>query len=484
MAQKKFDLMRKLRAYKRPTVAQFIVLGVGLAAAIVLFIFLQGFVACWRLTALPGVPPPTCPGLAAPVTDPQGTPIVATPTLSAPQVELPPPWDGASRVTVLLIGLDYRDWEAGSGAPRSDTMILLTVDPLSRTAGILSVPRDMWVSIPGFSYSKINNAYSFGEGYRLPGGGPGLAMKTVETFLGVPIQYFAQVDFVAFEQMVDRIGGVCLTIPEQIRVGRTYEASALLEPGYQCLDGKSTLGYARARNTDGGDVDRSKRQQEVIFALRDKVLNPANFPTLIRQAPALYNELSSGINTNMSLDDALRLAVLVQDIPRDSIQHGVIDFTMVGLGTVEVNGQTLDIFRPVPDRIRELVDRIFGGGAMKPMAEGEATVLMQEEGARVVVINGSGVAGLASATADYLTAQGMNVVGFGNTTDYPDQYNRPFPERTILIVHSGRPYAMKYLMSLMGFNSNSQIIVDIDPEAPADIVIGLGADWGSSNPLP
>lgn len=474
--------MRKLRAYKRPTAAQFIVMGVGLAAAIALFIFLQGFVACWRLTALPGVPPPTCPNPAVVVTDPQGTPIAATPTFSAPQVELPPPWDGASRVNVLFIGLDYRDWVDEVGAPRSDTMLIFTIDPLSRTAGMLSIPRDMWVSIPGFGYNRINAAYSFGQGAGLPGGGPGLAMKTAESFLGIPIDYYAQVDFSTFEEMIDIIGGVCLEVPEEIRVGRTYENSQLLKPGYQCLDGKATLGYARARNTDGGDIDRARRQQQVVLAIRDKILR--NLPALVTQAPQLYNRLSTGINTNLSFEDMLRLGMLAKDIPLDSIQLGVIDNSMIGYGTVELNGQEANIFRPVPDRIRELVDRIFGGGAMRPMAEGEATVLMQEEGARVVVINGSGVAGLASSTADYLTAQGMNVVGFGNTTDYPDQYNRPFPERTIIIVHTGRPYAMKYLMSLMGFNTNSQIIVDIDPEAPADIVIGLGYDWGSSNPLP
>ncbi len=101
-------------------------------------------------------------------------------------------------MTIMLVGLDYRDWLANQGPSRSDTMILLTIDPVSKTAGMLSIPRDMWVDIPGFGYSKINNAYAWGELYKLPGGGPGLAMKTVENFLGIPIQYYAQVDFSAF----------------------------------------------------------------------------------------------------------------------------------------------------------------------------------------------------------------------------------------------------------------------------------------------
>ena len=98
------------------------------------------------------------------------------------------PWDGANRVTILVMGLDYRDWE-GEGPSRTDTMMLLTMDPVSRTAGILSIPRDLWVNIPGFDYGKINTAYFLGELYNLEGGGPGLAIKTVEELLGVDINY-------------------------------------------------------------------------------------------------------------------------------------------------------------------------------------------------------------------------------------------------------------------------------------------------------
>jgi anionic cell wall polymer biosynthesis LytR-Cps2A-Psr (LCP) family protein len=115
------------------------------------------------------------------------------------------PWDGIGRVTVLLLGLDYRDWDAGSDYSRSDTMILLTLDPLSRSAGILSVPRDLWVAIPGFKHGKINTAYYLGDAYKLPGGGPGLAVDTVEQFLGVPINYYAQIDFGAFVRFIDEI---------------------------------------------------------------------------------------------------------------------------------------------------------------------------------------------------------------------------------------------------------------------------------------
>jgi LCP family protein required for cell wall assembly len=489
MSQKKFDLVKKLRAFSSPSIFQWILIGVGLVLAIVLWVFLTGFVSCWQMTTLPGIPLPTCStGGSVPVTNPGGTPAAqtGTPTLSAPQVKLPPPWDGASRVTMLIVGLRGGD---NQDCPQcTDTLILLTIDPVSKTAGMLSIPRDMWVNIPGFGYGRINSAYTLGELYKLPGGGPSLTIQTVENFLGIPIQYFAQIDFNAFESMIDDIGGICLNVPVKVKVGVLYEpGTTVLKPGYQCLSGKVALGYARARDVvqgvAGGDVERSQNQQRVILAIRDKVL--ANLPALVTKAVPLYNEISSGVHTNLSLDDILRLAMLAKDIPLNKIQNGVIDYTMMQDGKTTINGIPSDILRPFPDKIRELVDKIFGGGAMAPTASGDPTQVMQQEAARVLVINGSGVNGIAQKTYDYLKGQGMNVLGPGNMSDYPDKYYfPPLPNRTMLIVHAGKPYAMKYLMALMKFDSANQLLVDFDPTAPADIVLVVGADWVNSNPMP
>jgi LCP family protein required for cell wall assembly len=489
MAQMKFDLVQKLRTLKRPTTTQLILSGVGLALAIVLFIFLRGFVACWRLTSLPGVAPSTCASQGAgPVTNPQGTPLAGTaaPTISAPQVELPPPWDGASRVNILVMGYDYGDWSADRKCPcRTDTMIVFTIDPLSHTAGMLSIPRDMWVDIPGFdTYNKINTANFLGDLYKLPGGGPELAKKTVENFLGIPIQYYVLLDFTTFEKMIDTIGGICLVIPEEITIDPLGPHNTeTLPAGPDCFNGPETLAYARVRHTANDDMDRAARQQQVIMSIRDKLLSPGNFLNLVAQAPTLYNELSGGFNTNLSLNDALRLAVFAKDISLDQIQKGVIDYTMCQPGQVTVNGEVQDILKPFPDKIRALVDQIFSSGSMKPMATGDPTQLMQQEAARVLIINGSGVNGIASKTANYLQAQGMNVVGTGNISDYPDQYSSPpLPKQTMLIVHAGKPYVMKYLMALMQLNTSNQIIVDFDPNAPADVVLAVGADWANSMP--
>ncbi|MCJ7530317.1 MAG: LCP family protein, partial [Anaerolineales bacterium] len=277
--------------------------------AVLTYIVVRDLVTSWQITNLPGIMIKT-PSPGTPQFTPGGPTLDATQAAAisgeAPGAPTPQPWNGATRVNVLVMGLDYRDWSTGQGPSRSDTMILFTVDPMSKSAGMLSIPRDLWVNIPGFKYGKINTAYQLGEAYKLPGGGPGLAIKTVEGFLGVPIQYYSQIDFSAFVKFVDLIGGVRLNIIEPIKIdiiGADNKDIPVkkLQPGWQRLPGIWALGYARARNTPGGDLDRAKRQQEVILSIRNRILQYDMLPMLFTKAPDIYNTISAGIHTNMSL---------------------------------------------------------------------------------------------------------------------------------------------------------------------------------------
>lgn len=215
-------------------------------------------------------------------------PDLPTPEPVVPEVALPPTWDGASRVTVLLMGVDTElvvD-DKGQVSPdrvgpaRSDTMILLTIDPQTKTAGMMSIPRDLWVNIPGFGYGRINTAYYNGEASKLPGGGPVLAMRTVEQVIGVPIQYYAQMEFWAFTRLIEDMGKVDVFVEKKIIIDPMGPGAdkIMLSAGWHKLGGVEALGYVRQRHSEGGDVDRSKRQQNLIMAVRDHVMNPANFP--------------------------------------------------------------------------------------------------------------------------------------------------------------------------------------------------------------
>jgi LCP family protein required for cell wall assembly len=388
----------------------------------------------------------------------------------------PPPWDGANRVSLLVMGLDYRDWAAGEGPPRTDTMILFTIDPVNRTAGILSIPRDLWVNIPGFDYGRINSAYQLGEAYKVVGGGPQLATDTVEELLGVPIDYYAQVDFGAFVRFIDEIGGVKLDIPEKIKVDPMGDNNSKnLKPGIQTLPGDLALAYVRARKTEGGDFDRAQRQQQVVLAIRNRILEFDMLPNLISKAPVLYEELSSGVRTNLSLDLAIRLAWLAVQIPAEKIKQGAIGSEQVSFA-MSPDGQQ-DVLKPITEKIRLLRDEIFTeSGPASPLAINlDVTEQLLAENARIIVLNGSSTAGLAARTADYLKTLGFSTVETGNAENYATY--------TEITFYTGKPYTVKYLVDLMKV-SEFRIKHIFDPARGADIVIILGDDWALSNPMP
>jgi len=454
------------------------------AVAYLTYISVRDFVAEWKLTQGQGIAVSQEDGKPTSTPNAQGTPAAEEDILTSPLQDVgpePKPWDGASRVTVLVMGLDYGAWSAERKCPcRTDTMILLTIDPLTRTAGILNIPRDLWVSIPGFDqYTRINTAYFLGQANNLPEGGPGLAVDTVEQFLGVPINFYAQIDFKAFEKFINSIDGIVLDIKEKITVDPLGEGNTVvLKPGKQRVRGPIALAYARARYTEGGDFDRANRQQEVIMAILDRVTDPERFPSLLSKAPVLYEQLSSGIHTNMNLEQAIQLAWLVYQLPREAIKRGVIaPPEMVELSTVFADGVSQDILIPVPDKIRELRDSIFtsAGPASPVKAAGDPKAAMQAEAARVAVNNGSSTSGLAASTQEYLITQGVNVVAAGNADG--------LYSATTIIDYTGKPYTVSFLVQLMGIR-DVNIYSSFNPNSEVDVAITLGTDWGSSNPMP
>jgi polyisoprenyl-teichoic acid--peptidoglycan teichoic acid transferase len=396
--------------------------------------------------------------------------------LQADNGPTPIPWDGANRVTLLVMGLDYRDWE-GEGPSRTDSMMLLSMDPSTRTAGMLSIPRDLWVNVPGFDYGKINTAYYLGELYNLPGGGPGLAVQTVEDLLGVDINYYAQIDFSAFENFIDEIGGIDVEVPYEMTVDPIGPGNTVtLQPGTQHLDGPVALAYARNRDTWGSDFDRADRQQQVILAIFDKMTSLGNLPKLIANAPTIYNNLHNGVHTNLSLKQIISLAWTVSQIPRQNIQKAVIGPNET---TRTFSPDGLDILLPDMDAVRALRDQVFSTtGGEAPIATvyvSNPDELRQAENATVSVLNATTTAGLASQTSDYLSNLGINVTDTGNADEKSDS--------TVIIDYTGKPYTVQYLVQLLNIQPNS-IYSRYDPNSKTDIAILLGSDWANNNSMP
>jgi LCP family protein required for cell wall assembly len=385
----------------------------------------------------------------------------------------PVPWDGNSRINVLMMGMDSREADRDD-IPRTDTMILFSLDPQERTAGMLSIPRDLWVEIPGFDHSKINTAYRLGEVYNTEGRGPGLAINTVENLLGMDIDYYAIVDFNAFEDFIDELGGVTVNVPAKIGVDPLGKHNTeTLKAGEHLMPGYLALAYARSRNSSGSDFDRAKRQQQVVMAIRNKILSAEMLPTLIKNSPALYQSLSSGISSNLTLMQLVRLAWVAQQIPDENIRQGVIGVDQVDFA-YSYDGQ--DILRPLADEILQLRDQIFSlSGPVVPLApQGDTQALVDEEYATVLVLNGTYTPGLASQTADYLRDSGLTVAEPGNANEYY--------ELTTIIDYTGNPHTVAMLTELMSIAAEN-VFHRYDVSGPADLVLIAGQDWADDNPM-
>src|SRR5689334_11393631 len=278
---------------------------------------------------LPTLPPQT--GTQEPL--PAGAPNTPrpgeptwTPDLAAtaePVEPLPP-----GRINILVLGTDKRA-ELGGEAARSDTLILLSVDPKWKTAGILSIPRDLQVTIPGYGLQKINAAYFFGEYNKIPGGGPALAVPTVQKFFNVPIDYYVSVNFAGFQKIVDEVGGIDVYVPQMIddpEYPGPYNSyiHVHFDAGCQHMDGEEALEYARTRHADS-DFGRALRQQQVIKAAREKALQ---LNMLFRYNDVL-SRLGDAIETNIPPDLQWTFAQLAGQISGSDIYTAQIDSAMV-----------------------------------------------------------------------------------------------------------------------------------------------------------
>jgi LCP family protein required for cell wall assembly len=417
-----------------------------------------------------------------PVLNPSGgqkTPLPpgVTPTVAIPELSYKP-WNGVDRVTILAMGLDARDWgpEANTTATRSDSMVLLTMDPIAKTAAMLSIPRDLYVEIPGYGFDKINKAYFFAEKDRLPGGGPGLAMRTVERLLGIPIDYYAVVDFNSFTAFVDTIEGIDVYVPfdDMIIDPIGPEDVKELHFGWNHLTGSEALAFARARSTEGGDFDRAARTQQVILAIRDKILSLNMVPKLLVEAPNLYNQIASGIKTNLTLEQMIQLAMAAKDIKREKIHQGVIDEDC--LLAIETFGEESFLI-PDPDKVRQLRNKVFSADG--PL--GYATVpadpdaLAIRENAKIEIVNGTFTDGLAGATRDFLIRNGFPEANITTRSATAEEINF-YPAVTLVTDFTGRPYTVRLLYDIMGLkpgNLNTNIRLD----SAVDVQIFLKYDW-------
>ncbi|HLV37576.1 MAG TPA: LCP family protein [Spirillospora sp.] len=402
--------------------------------------------------AAAATPEPTSTAAASQADTAAGTPISVepTPTLD-PLADYR--WDDPRQVRILLLGIDQRTGvEDDEKYFRTDTMMVVNIDPVRETIGVLSIPRDLWVDIPdGGPPARINTANARGDSNGYPGGGPALAMQTVQNNLGLRVDHFLLVNFDVFTTAVDLLApdGVEICVRELIDDPNYPDAGygtihVRFETGCQMLDAERLLQYARTRATQGADFDRARRQQEVLKAMQQKLVSLEGVGNLIVQAPALWDELSDSFKTNLTLQEIIGLGTLVQRIPRENIRFGVIDNLYVTFGVTAAGDQVLF---PNYNAIRQLIQQVFN----PPDADMSTADLRSRalaEGATIAVFNNTDVAGLAGQTRDWLASKGVSVEQVGNTAEITNG-------DTVIRDYGGNHiWTARYLAALMGLSSD------------------------------
>jgi LCP family protein required for cell wall assembly len=386
------------------------------------------------------------------------------------------------RINILLMGIDQRDAEAGQPT-RTDTMILLTIDPVGKTMGLLSIPRDLWVPIPGLSHpltERINTANFYGDLENYPGGGPALAKKTVQYNLGIPVHYYVRIDFNGFQKIVDALGGVTIDVDKPIHDDQYPDANygvitIDIPAGVQHMDGKTALEFVRTRHVDS-DFGRTRRQLQFLVAMRDQALNLNILPKL----PSLISQFRDSVKTDLTANEIINLARLASQVDKDQIITRSIDETMV-TGWVTPEGG--EVLIPNRDEIKKVVDEVFAPVAQAPNPQptpvptatpapeqptASSLSVLQSENARIEVLNGTNTKGLATRTSTYLRSLGYNVVAIGDAGRYDYQ-------TSVILSYADKKYTQSALTQL--FN----VLPENVRKAPSarmdvDIRLILGAD--------
>jgi LCP family protein required for cell wall assembly len=382
--------------------------------------------------------------------------VIATP-VPVTGTPKPTPNPLTDPINILLLGLDRRE---DLNDTRSDVNIVVHVDPKSLFVSMLSVPRDTLVYIPDLGYDKINAAYSFGQQYHADeGGGPVWAKKTMASFLGIPIDYYAEVDFKGFERIVDYLGGITVDVPAPL-VDNQYPTAdygftrLYIPAGLQHMDGATALKYARSRHADS-DLGRNRRQQQVLMAMRERVLG-LNLVTDQDQISALLGQFANTFKTDIQRDTLWSLYQLAPKIEGDTIASYAVDWECL----VEISGTSY--LEPLMPCVEDRVYSMLLDPTMRKLSE---------EGARVEVLNGTLTCdGCAAKTAAYLDGRGFGGVTFGNAEN-PGSYTH-----TLILDAGDHPFTRAQLVKLLKVRPEAARQVESNPSG-ADIVLILGNDF-------
>lgn len=413
----------------------------------------------------------------------EGTPVVVSEEVAEQTM---PDWDKDEVVNIVLMGVDNRN--DGDEFTRSDTIIVVHINPKTGEVAMMSIPRDLMVYIPGHGHDKMNAAYAIGDADDpdSPTGGPRLVSQTIEANFNIRVHYYATIDFKGFERIVDTVGGVMVDVPHQLsdnlyptedlRLTRIYFSS-----GLQKMDGKQALEYVRSRHADS-DLARGQRQQQVLLAIREKAV----IRDLITRAPDLINDVGETLRTDLGFNQMLALANLGRQIDPANIVR--VDLWSEGILTEVFPEEEGDPYYLQADweRVLVLQRRYFDTPEVEVTAESaeptatataepdEPTSTPTEPATEanldtpVMVENGTDVPVLAGHTTQFLFDSGFTQVWASDADEAVTE--------TVIYNSSGNPFTAELIADLLGLNHS----VIVDREGNGDIVVVLGEDYAEA----
>ena len=374
-------------------------------------------------------------------------------------------FEGESRVNVLVIGIGGEDHPGGL---LSDVNMVVSMDPENNDVAMLSIPRDLYLTIPEHGRSRINAAHAYGAQSKTENGGPELLQQTVEQMLDIKIHYYVRVDFQGFVKAIDAVGGVEVDVQKALYdpfIESTYNKfgkNFSIQEGRQKLDGGTALQYARSRKTTS-DFDRALRQQQVMVALKDKVLSLGTFSNPVTLS-RLLDSIGSHVKTNIQINEMLKMLEYSSKIDSGSVRQYVLDNAADGyLASRNINGAAVLVPKAGLD---EFVDiRAFVKGTH--FRDG----YLAKENKSITVLNGSGTAGQATKVSDQLKGLGYNVT---IVDDAPSEqintiiFNKTDPKES--------EFTMHLLQKRLPFKTSSELPLELQL-FDTDIVIVLGEDF-------
>ena len=256
-------------------------------------------------------------------------------------------------VSVVLLGVQQA--KNLHQAPLTDSILLARYAPDLGTAALLSIPRDIWVPIPGHGEGRINSVFEMT--------GPDGVKQAIDQLTGVRPDYYVILDYDGFKKLIDDIGGITVDVPRRLDDWH-YPADDMIhfrhlviEKGLQHMDGETALAYVRERHADPlGDLGRAQRQQQVLLAVKDQLLQPANLPKI----PGVMEDLAAMIQTDFPISKAPAYAAVLADVEAGSIRSGVLDYASGAVTDWKTPGGAA-VLKPNHAVITEVVNRLFAG---------------------------------------------------------------------------------------------------------------------------